>query len=73
MFETQSEKADAEAVANFQKALETGGILRKVTVLERETPQYVDGKTDQVALRFRLQADWPQVGPAKPGASGGGS
>ena len=73
MFETQSEKADAEAVANFQKALETGGILRKVTVLERETPQYVDGKTDQVALRFRLQADWPQVGPVKPGASGGGS
>jgi len=60
MFETRSEKADAEAVANFQKALETGGILRNVEVLEREAPQYVNGKTDQVALKFRLKAEWPE-------------
>ena len=73
MFETQSEKADAEAVANFQKALEGGGVLRKVEVLERETPKYVDGKTDQVALKFRLKAEWPEEAPVQgPGAGGGG-
>jgi len=73
MFETQSEKADAEAVANFQKALEGGGVLRKVELLERETPQYVDGKADQVALKFRLKAEWPEDAPAQgPGAGGGG-
>jgi len=73
MFETQSEKADAEAVANFQKALEGGGVLRKVEVLERETPKYVEGKTDQVALKFRLKAEWPEEAPAQgPGAGGGG-
>ena len=71
-FETQSEKADAEAVANFQKALEAGGVLRNVTVIERETPQYVDGKTDQVALKFRLKADWPLEAPSKPVNQGGG-
>jgi len=71
-FETQSEKADAEAVANFQKALEAGGVLRNVTVIERETPQYVDGKTDQVALKFRLKADWPLEAPSKPANQGGG-
>lgn len=70
MFETRSEKADAEAVANFQKALETGGVLSGVEVVERETPQYVDGKTDQVALKFRLRAKWPQEPPASPSASG---
>lgn len=71
MFETKSAEADAEAVANFQKALEAGGVLRNVTVLERETPQYVDGKTDQVALKFRLQADWPEVLPeTKPAPRG---
>ena len=73
MFETQSEKADAEAVANFQKALEGGGVLRKVEVLERETPQYVNGKTDQVALKFRLKAEWPEEAPPQaPGPGGGG-
>jgi len=73
MFETQSEKADAEAVAKFQKALEGGGVLRKVEVLEREAPQYVEGKTDQVALKFRLKAEWPEEAPAQtPGAGGGG-
>ena len=65
MFETKSEKADAEAVANFQKALNEGGILHNVSVVERETPQYVDGKTDQVALKFRLRAEWPRSGPGK--------
>ena len=72
MFETQSEKADAEAVANLQKALESGGVLRKVEVLERETPQYVDGKTDQVALKYRLKAEWPLGEPSKPGPAAGG-
>jgi len=73
MFETQSEKADAEAVMNFQKALEAGGVLRKVEVLEREAPQYVDGKTDQVALKFRLKAEWPkEASPQVPGPGGGG-
>lgn len=71
MFETRSEKADAEAVANFQKALEAGEILRGVTVIEREAPQYVGGKTDQVALKFRLRAEWPfslkRTGPQEGG------
>jgi len=72
MFETQSEKADAEAVTNFQKALEAGGILQKVEVLEREAPQYVDGKTDQVALKFRLKAEWPKEAPSQTSGPGGG-
>lgn len=73
MFETQSEKADAEAVADFQKALEAGGVLRKVEILEREAPLYVDGKTDQVALKFRLRAEWPwKSEPKAPGQGGGG-
>ncbi len=71
MFETRSEKADAEGVANFQKALEAGGVLTQVSVLERETPQYVDGKTDQVALKFRLKADWPLVSPEESPVAGG--
>jgi len=72
MFETQSEKADAEAVANFQRALEAGGVLRKVEILEREAPQYVDGKTDQVALKFRLKAEWPMEASSQIPSSGGG-
>jgi len=71
MFETRSEKADAEGVANFQKALEAGGVLTQVAVLERETPQYVGGKTDQVALKFRLKADWPLSISEKAQAAGG--
>lgn len=70
MFETKSEQKDAEAVANFQKALETGGVLQQVAVLERETPQYVDGKTDQVALKFRLKAAWPGAMPNQPSKKG---
>lgn len=73
MFETRSEKADAEAVAKFQQALEKGGVLRNVEVVERETPKYVNGKTDQVALKFRLKAIWPQeVLTPKPTPGGGG-
>ena len=71
MFETRSEKADAEAVANFQKALEAGGVLTQVAVLEREAPRYVGGKTDQVALKFRLKADWPLFIPERGPAAGG--
>ena len=74
MFETKSEKADAEAVANFQKALNEGGVLQNVSVVERETPQYVGGKTDQVALKFRLKAEWPRMSPEKaPAVKGAGS
>lgn len=62
MFETYSEKADSEAVENFKKALTEGKILTQVAVLERETPSYRDGKTDQVALKFRLKAEWPKDG-----------
>lgn len=71
MFETRSEKADAEAVANFQKALEKGGVLRNVKILEREAPRYVDEKTDQVALKFRLQAEWPLEASTPANAPGG--
>lgn len=71
MFETQSATADAEVVANFQKALEGGGVLRNVQVMERETPKYIDGKTDQVALKFRLKADWPMEILPKPQTVGG--
>jgi hypothetical protein len=72
MFETRSEKADAEAVANFQKSLEKGGVLRNVKILEREAPRYVDGKTDQVALKFRLQAEWFWEASPPPKVPGGG-
>lgn len=74
MFETRSEKADAEAVSIFQKALEAGAVLRNVEVVEREIPKYVDGKTDQVALKFRLKAEWPleTVSPQTLAPKGGG-
>jgi len=72
MFETRSEKADAEAVANFQRALEGGEILQNVSVIEREAPQYVGGKTDQVALQFRLHAEWPVSVDANPPKEGRG-
>jgi len=70
MFETRSEKADAEAVEKFTQALNQGGVLENVTVLEREAPKYVDGKTDQVALKFRLQAEWPESKSSQPKAKG---
>lgn len=62
MFETASAESDAQAVERFKDALNAGGVLRNVQVLEREAPEYVDGKTEQVALRFRLRAEWPISG-----------
>ena len=53
-------------------AFRGNALLRNVTVIERETPQYVDEKTDQVALKFRLKADWPLEAPSKPVNQGGG-
>ena len=73
MFETRSEVADAEAVAKFQQALSQGGVLTNIKILEREAPQYLDGKTDQVALKFRLQADWQHQAPDKAAPAAGGS
>ena len=70
MFETQSEKADAEAVENFQRSLSQSGVLQNVTVLEREAPQYREGKTDQVALKFRLKAEWPWTVGQAPSPAG---
>lgn len=61
MFETASAEADAQAVEKFKDALNSGGVLRNVQVLEREAPEYVDGQTEQVALRFRLRAEWPKA------------
>lgn len=61
MFETASAEADAQAVEKFREALNAGGVLRNVQVLEREAPEYVEGKTEQVALQFRLRAEWPEA------------
>lgn len=62
MFETKSEEADAKVVENFRAGLAEGGILRNVILVERETPERVSGRTEQVALKFVLQAEWP-TGP----------
>jgi len=59
MFETKSKEADARAVESFREALDQGGILKKVVLIERETPREIDGRTEQVALTFRLQGEWP--------------
>lgn len=60
IFETKSEEADAEVVDQFKRSLEEGGLLQKVVILERETPERAaDGKTEQVALKFSFRADWP--------------
>lgn len=74
MFETKSKEADARAVESFREALDKGGILRKVVLIERETPREMDGRTEQVALTFRLQGEWPlepnpPAGGAKSGAN----
>ena len=61
MFETKSEEADAQVVEQFRKALEAGNLLQNVVIVERETPERSgDGKTQQVALKFSLRADWPE-------------
>ena len=59
MFETKSEEADAQVVEKFRAGLAEGGILKNVALVERETPERVSGKTEQVALRFVLRAEWP--------------
>jgi hypothetical protein len=61
-FETQSEAADAKVVEDFRLALAKGGILQNVTTTQRDNPERVDGKTEQVALRFAMQAEWPVGG-----------
>ena len=71
MFETKSEQKDAEALENFQKKLGEGRILENITIVERETPTYREGKADQVALRFQLKADWPaKIEAEKSGKTG---
>ena len=74
MFETKSKEADARAVESFREALDQGGILKKVVLIERETPREMDGRTEQVALTFRLQGEWPleptpPAGETKPGTA----
>jgi hypothetical protein len=61
-FETKSEAADAKVVEDFRKGLNDGGILRNVTTTQRDNPERVDGKTEQVALRFAMRAEWPMGG-----------
>ena len=61
-FETQSEAADAKVVEDFRLSLSKGGILQNVTTTQRDNPERVDGKTEQVALRFAMQAEWPVGG-----------
>lgn len=60
MFETRSAEADARAVEEFAKSLSQGGLLQNVKISEREAPDYQEGKTEQVALKFVLLAEWPQ-------------
>ena len=61
-FETQSEAKDAKVVEDFRLALAKGGILQNVTTTQRDNPERMDGKTEQVALRFAMQAEWPVGG-----------
>lgn len=61
-FETQSEAADAKVVEDFRMALEKGGLLQNVTTTQRDNPERVEGKTEQVALKFALRAEWPEGG-----------
>jgi hypothetical protein len=68
-FETQSEAADAKVVEDFRLALSSGGILQNVTTTQRDNPERVDGKTEQVALRFAMRAEWPVGGVVPPEAA----
>jgi hypothetical protein len=61
-FETQSEAADAKVVEDFRKGLSEGGILQNVTTTQRDNPERVEGKTEQVALKFAMRAEWPVGG-----------
>ena len=65
-FETKSEDADSKVVEAFRVALEQGGVLQKVVTTQRDTPERsADGKTEQVALKFRMRAEWPVGGVIK--------
>jgi type IV pilus assembly protein PilM len=65
-FETKSEEADSKVVEDFRVALEQGGVLQKVETTQRDTPERsADGKTEQVALKFRMRAEWPVGGVIK--------
>lgn len=64
LFETRSKDADAKAVEIFRAALEKTALFSEIRVAERETPQEVDGKTEQVALKFKIVATWPTTQPA---------
>jgi hypothetical protein len=63
-FETQSEAADAKVVEDFREGLSEGRILQNVTTTQRDNPDRVDGKTEQVALKFAMKAEWPVGGVA---------
>ena len=63
MFETKSEESDAQVLEQFRNALESGKYLQNVVTVERETPERsVEGKTQQVALKFTLRAEWVDDG-----------
>jgi len=65
-FETKSEEADSKVVEDFRVALEQGGVLQKVETTQRDTPERsADGKTEQVALKFKMRAEWPVGGVIK--------
>ena len=65
-FETKSEEADSKVVEDFRLALEQGGVLQKVVTTQRDTPERsADGKTEQVALKFKMRAEWPVGGVGK--------
>lgn len=65
-FETKSEEADSKVVEDFRLALEQGGVLQKVVTTQRDTPERsADGKTEQVALKFKMRAEWPVGGVVK--------
>jgi type IV pilus assembly protein PilM len=71
MFEAKSEEADAQVVERFRSDLESGNFLQNVVIVERETPERsIEGKTQQVALKFTMRADWPEAGKSK-GQEGG--
>lgn len=68
-FETKSEDLDAKIVEEFRSSLEKGGVLQKVVVTQQEAPErFADGKTEQVALKFSMKADWPMGGPGSSGS-----
>ena len=65
-FETKSEEADSKAVEDFRLALDQGGVLQKVVTIQRDNPERsAEGKTEQVALKFRMRAEWPVGGVIK--------